>query len=44
MISIICLCWIGFKLNAPIWYFILLSFALVVKLIDLGIKLGEKNK
>ena len=44
MISLICLIWIGLRLSAPTWYYALLGFGLVIKLIDLGIKLGESSK
>ena len=44
MISLICLWWIGCQLSAPTWYYTLLGFGLVIKLLDLGIKLGKSSK
>lgn len=44
MISLICLWWIGCQLSAPTWYYALLGFGLVIKLLDLGINLGKSSK
>lgn len=42
MIFSICLLWVGFQLNAPTWYYALLVFALILQVLNLGIKLGKK--
>ena len=44
MISLACLIWIGLQLNAPTWYFMILGIGLLIKILDLGIKLGELSK
>lgn len=44
MISFICLVWVGFRLNAPTWYFVLLGFGILIDTLDLGIELGEIGK
>ena len=44
MITCICLIWVGLRLNAPAWYFVLLCFGILIKILDLGIKLGKSSK
>lgn len=44
MIMCICLMWIGAKLSAPWWYYTLLAVIAVVRIIDLGIKIGKAAK
>ena len=44
MVSFICLIWVGLKLQAPTWYFVLLIFGFVIRLLDIGIKLGKNGK
>lgn len=46
MITYICLAWLGFKLSAPTWYFVLLGVGFLIKLIKYGIemyKAGSNN-
>lgn len=46
MITYICLTWLGFKLSAPTWYFVLLGVGSFIKLIKYGVemyKAGSKN-
>lgn len=34
MITAICLWWIGFKMSAPVWYYVLLVIGLVFRFMD----------
>lgn len=42
MIYIACLIWIGVRLGAPTWFYILLGLAALCRILNFGIKLGEK--
>lgn len=42
MISMILLTYIGLAIDAPWWYFALISFACLVKILNAGIKLGKE--
>lgn len=47
MISAICLIYLGVKCGAPLWYYILISAGLAIKLINFGCELykaGAKSK
>lgn len=44
MIACILLAWIGAQLSAPWWYYTLLAVFAVVRIIDLGIKIGKAAK
>ena len=47
MITCICLIWIGMQLSAPVWYYTLLGVAMLLSIINFGIKMykaGSKNK
>ena len=44
MITCTCLIWVGLRLNVPAWYFVLLCFGILIKILDLGIKLGKSSK
>ena len=39
MISMICLFWVGLKLNAPTWYFGLLIFGFVLSVFQFAAKM-----
>lgn len=39
MISLICLFWIGLRLNAPTWYFGLLIFGMVLSVLNFGLRM-----
>lgn len=39
MISMICLFWVGVKLNAPTWYFGLIIFGLIVTIFQFAAKM-----
>ena len=43
MILISLLVWVGIRLGAPAAFYILLGIDAVIKILALGIKLGEKN-
>ena len=43
MIIIACLIWVGVQLGAPAIFYILLGLHATIKLLALGIKLGEKT-
>ena len=43
MIAIICLIWVGVQLGAPAAFYILLGIDAVIKILALGVKLGEKK-
>ena len=43
MIIIACLIWIGVQLGAPAIVYILLGLHATIKLLALGVKLGEKQ-
>lgn len=42
MLIYLILLWILIKLSAPAWTYVLLAVAAMIKMIDLGIKLGKK--
>lgn len=44
MITEICLAWIGFQINAPTEYFVLVGVGFFFKLISYGIKMYNKGK
>ena len=44
MITTICLWWVGIKMGAPIWYYILLSIGLIVRFIDAVKTVKERKK
>lgn len=44
MITAICLAWIGFQLNAPTWYFVLVGVGFFFKLISYGNEMYKKGK
>lgn len=39
MITLICLAYVGYQLDAPTWYYTLLVIGSVIKLFDFGIKM-----
>lgn len=41
MIVLIMLLWVGLTLNAPIWYWMLWGVALIIKILQIGIKMCE---
>lgn len=41
MITLILIGWILYQLSAPVWCWVLFSIAVILKLILLGIKIGE---
>lgn len=43
VIYIVCLVWVGVQLEAPTWFYILLGFAAMCRLLKIGIDLGEKK-
>ena len=43
MIIIACLIWVGVQLGAPAAFYILLGIDDVIKILALGVKLGEKK-
>lgn len=43
VIYIVCLVWVGVQLGAPTWFYILLGFAAMCRLLKIGIDLGEKK-
>ena len=44
MLIDICLIWVGMQLNAPVWYYFLVGFALFVNIISYGIKMFNRGK
>ena len=41
MVIIFCLFWIGLKLSAPIWYFVLLGLVSLIHCIKFGMHMGS---
>ena len=44
MISSILFLFIGLRIEAPVWYYIVLSFYFIVKVVSTGIEIGKKMK
>ena len=44
MLIDILLIWIGMQLNAPVWYFCLVGFAIFCNSISYGLKMYNKGK
>lgn len=44
MIIDICLIWIGMQLNAPVWYYCLVGFALFLNTLSFGLKMFARGK
>lgn len=44
MINAACLIWVGMQLNAPVWYYYLLGFALFCEIISYGMRMFNKGK
>ena len=44
MIIDICLIWVGMQLNAPVWYYCLVGFALFCNVISFGLRMFNKGK
>lgn len=44
MLIDICLIWIGMQLNAPVWYYGLVCFALFLNTISFGLRMFSKGK
>ena len=44
MLIDICLLWIGMQLNAPVWYYCFVGFAIFVNIISYGLKMFNRGK
>lgn len=43
MIALICLIWVGMRLSAPIWFYILIASAAMFKVLSAGMALEKSS-